>query len=188
MPTNAELVTPERVLFSGEGEFVVLRADGGEIMFLPDHAPFIAAVDISVLRIAPPEGESGEEFRAAVHGGFVRVAGNLVQVLASVAEVAGEIDVPRARRAMEAAEAAIAAGEGEAGSGSGSGASSSAAAASAAAGGPDGESVEEQEQSPVMKALLFPDDPEVALRRAQARLEAAGELESATAASGSGSH
>lgn len=198
MPTHAELVTPERVLFEGEADFVVLRTEGGEIMFLPEHAPFIGAVDISVVRIAPAGSEGmsrsseqdrgdggsssggasgtgtssgGQEFRAAVHGGFVHVADNAVTVLASVAEPADEIDVERARRAREAAASEVAAGGGDDGKAS---QRQVPAAAGPAAGG-EGEEPP-AEQSAAMKALLAPDDPEVALRRAEVRLEAVGEL------------
>lgn len=171
MPTTAELVTPERVLFSGEAEFVVLRTDGGEIMFLPNHAPYIAAVDISLVRIAKPgsdadASETPGEFRAAAHGGFVHVANNKVTILASVAEAASEIDVDRARRALELAEAAVTAGEG-------------AEAEREAAVRPPSEGAEELvELSPTMRTFLSPDDPEVAIRRAQVRLEVAGAIES----------
>ena len=179
MPTRAELVTPERILFSGEAEFVVLRTDGGEIMFLPNHAPFIGAVDISVVRIsetgAEAEGAAGAEasgeFRAAIHGGFVHVADNKVTLLASVAEPAGEIDVERARRALEAAQAAVAAGEGSEGRES-----------EAAAAVPGEEAPDKVVESPTMKAMLSPDDPDVALRRAEARLEAVGVTGAAGAA------
>jgi F-type H+-transporting ATPase subunit epsilon len=191
VPTQAELVTPERVLFSGEADQVVLRTDGGEIMFLPNHAPFVGALDVTVLRIAPAgsvggpgEGDGGHggsgagtgsgagssgEFRAAVHGGFVHVANNKVTVLASVAEAADEIDVDRARRALEAAKAAGGEGAGE----------RRAAAETERAGADLGAQAEahegeQVEQSSAMKAMLYPDDPEVALRRAEVRLEAAG--------------
>lgn len=184
MPTGAELVTPERVLFSGEAEFVVLRTDGGEIMFMPEHAPYIGAVDISLVRIAQPgaatESEPGSsspapsegEFRAAVHGGFVHVAENKVTILASVAERADEIDVDRARRALEQAQAALSSGE-------------AVATEREQPPAPAGEGGQEEavEQSPAMKALLSPDDPEVALRRAEVRLEAAGAGDSLTSAS-----
>lgn len=166
MPTEAELVTPERVLFSGEADFVVLRTDGGEIMFLPEHAPFIGAVDISVLRIAPPGSSADDhsgEFRAAVHGGFVHVANNKVTVLASVAEPAGEIDVDRARRALETAQAA-----------GGEPARERERESQATALPGAEEEHGEGEQPAAMKAMLFPDDPEVAMRRAEVRLEAAG--------------
>jgi F-type H+-transporting ATPase subunit epsilon len=167
VPTEAELVTPERVLYSGEAEFVVLRTDGGEIMFLPEHAPFVGAVDISLLRIAPAGStgdDGGAEFRAAVHGGFVHVAGNRVTVLASVAEPAGEIDVERARRALEAARAAL----------GGERADRDREREAAAAGAGTEEVRHAPEQSAAMTAMLFPDDPEVARRRAEVRLEAAG--------------
>lgn len=170
MPTQATLVTPDRVLFDGEAAFVVMRSDGGEIMFLPEHAPFIGAVDICLLRIAPPgesegsgppsQGEVAGEFRAAVHGGFVHVADNHVTVLASVAEPSDEIDVERARRARDDAQARVAAGEG----------GETQRQQEATRG-------EEVEQSPAMLAMLSPDEPEIRLRRAEARLEAAGVAE-----------
>jgi F0F1-type ATP synthase epsilon subunit len=51
------------------------------------------------------ESGSTRDVIAAVHGGFVKVADNKVTVVAPVAELAGEIDVDRATRALEAAEA-----------------------------------------------------------------------------------
>jgi F-type H+-transporting ATPase subunit epsilon len=178
VPTEVELVTPERVLFSGEAEFVVLRADGGEIMFLPHHADFVGAVDICVVRIAVAEGEGeGGELRAAMAGGFVHVADNKVTVLAGIAELADDIDVARARRALESAESAETADE-------------AAAAVPAAADVPadEGHAAEEVVESPTMLALLHPDLPDVRARRARARLEAAGELEGATTPTVAPSH
>jgi F-type H+-transporting ATPase subunit epsilon len=170
VPTHAELVTPERVLYSGEAEFVVVRAEGGEIMFLPHHADFIAAVDICVVRIALVGEGEGNELRAAMAGGFAHVADNRVTVLASVAELGEEIDVERARRALEEAEEAE--GERPAGGG-GAGASEPAR--------PEGSEAEEAPAGSAMIALLQPDLPEVRARRARARLEAAGALGSSSA-------
>lgn len=184
MPTHAELVTPERILHSGEAEFVVLRADGGEIMFLPNHADYVAAVDICVVRIARVGGEGGEgdasEVRAAMAGGFVHVADNRVTVLASVAELADEIDVDRARRALEAAESAETEGAAPA-----TAASTSAGDAHAAG---DTHEAEETPAGSTMLALLHPDLPEVRARRARARLEAAGVLEGSSGPASAPSH
>ena len=124
--THVELITPERVLFSGEAEAVVLRADGADTTFLANHMDYIGAVDICVLRLegvpatdtpvgGAPAGAAtagGEpaplgEVRAAVHGGFVEVADNKVTIVAGVAELAEEIDVVRAQRALEAAESRL---------------------------------------------------------------------------------
>jgi F-type H+-transporting ATPase subunit epsilon len=138
--TYVELITPERVLFSGEAEAVVMRTDGGDITFLANHMDYIAAVDICVVHLegvrrggplsdgVPPlevglvpgvkargdgtgealrdeQAQLGEVF-AAVHGGFVMVADNKVTIVAGVAELGEEIDVARARGALERAESA----------------------------------------------------------------------------------
>lgn len=101
MPLRVELVSPERILFSGEAEMVILRAGGGDIAFLTGHAPFLGALGIGAVRIQKVGG--GEE-QVAVHGGFVEVKDDRVIILSDVAEVASQIDVERARRAADEAE------------------------------------------------------------------------------------
>jgi F-type H+-transporting ATPase subunit epsilon len=101
VPLQVELVSPERILYSGEADMVVCRTvSGGEIAFLTGHAPFVGAIDIASVRIK--SGEGTEE--AAVHGGFVEVRDDRVTILSDVAELASQIDVERARRAKEASE------------------------------------------------------------------------------------
>ena len=101
MPLQVELVSPERVLFSGEADMVIARSAGGDIAFLPGHAPFVGTLAIHPLRIKKSDG--GEEV-AAVHGGFVEVKDNRVTILSDVAELASQIDVERARQAQSRAE------------------------------------------------------------------------------------
>jgi F-type H+-transporting ATPase subunit epsilon len=99
---QVELVSPERILFSGEADMVICRTVGeGDIAFLTGHAPFLGALAIHSTRIKQPDGT---ELAAAVHGGFVHVRDNTVIILSDVAELASQIDVERARRAKEAAE------------------------------------------------------------------------------------
>ncbi|MEA2826057.1 MAG: F-type H+-transporting ATPase subunit epsilon [Actinomycetota bacterium] len=100
---HVELVSPERILYSGEAEMVICRTvDGGEIAFLAGHAPFLGALGDGLVRIKTSDGEEV----AAVHGGFVEVRDNRVIVLSDVAELADQVDVERARRAKEAASSA----------------------------------------------------------------------------------
>ena len=102
---QVELVTPERVVFSGEATMVITRTlGGGEIAFLPGHAPFLGALDESHTRITLADGS---QLDAAVHGGFVQVSGNKVSILSDIAELAGDIDRGRAMAAMERAEASL---------------------------------------------------------------------------------
>jgi F-type H+-transporting ATPase subunit epsilon len=100
---QVELVSPERILFSGEAEMVVCRTSDGDIAFLNNHAPFIGALGIGVVSIHLT-GNAVE--RAAVHGGFVEVSNNKVTILSDVAELASQIDLRRAEEALARAEAA----------------------------------------------------------------------------------
>ena len=108
MPLQVEVVSPEEVLYSGEGEMVVCRTADGDIAFLPGHAPFIGALGVAKVRVILPG--SGEQ-TIAVHGGFVEVGHDRVIVLSDVAELPDEIDVARAQDAKQRAEAALAANE-----------------------------------------------------------------------------
>jgi len=102
MAMNVELVSPERILYSGDAEMVTCRTvGGGDIAFLAGHAPFLGALEIGKVKVKTTEGE---DLEAAVHGGFVHVRDNQVIILSDVAELAGDIDAERARKAKEAAE------------------------------------------------------------------------------------
>jgi len=101
---RVELVSPERVLFSGEAKQVITRTlDGGEIAFLPGHIAFLGALTECHTRIYLSDGKVQD---VAVHGGFVEVAPDHVTILSDSAELAEAIDVQRARAALERAESA----------------------------------------------------------------------------------
>jgi F-type H+-transporting ATPase subunit epsilon len=101
---RVELVSPERVLFSGEAKQVITRTlDGGEIAFLPGHISFLGALTENHTRIYLSDGKVQD---LAVHGGFVEVAPDHVTILSDSAELAEAIDIKRARAALERAEAA----------------------------------------------------------------------------------
>ena len=110
MAMQVELVSPERILWSGEAEMVIARTlGGGDIAFLPGHAPFVGALGTGVITIRPTGG--GADEKVACHGGFVEVSGgegdSHVTILSDVAELASQVDVERARQAKERAEAAL---------------------------------------------------------------------------------
>lgn len=102
---EVQLVSPERILFSGESTGVVARTiGGGDIAFLPNHAPFIGALDIHPVVI---HQETGPDVVVAVHGGFVEVSENRVTILSDVAELPDQIDANRAQQAKATAEEAL---------------------------------------------------------------------------------
>jgi len=111
MTLHVEVVSPERILWTGEAQMVIARTvGGGDIAFLTGHAPFVGALDIHPVFV---RAEDGTEEVIAVHGGFVEVSNDRVTVLSDVAEVSSQIDVERARAAEQRAEEALRGGEDE---------------------------------------------------------------------------
>jgi F-type H+-transporting ATPase subunit epsilon len=105
MPLHVDLVSPEGSKLSADAEMVIARTiGGGDIAFLPGHAPFLGALDIWTIEIRQTDGK---DRLAAVHGGFVEVRDDHVTILSDVAELDDEIDLERARRAAGAAEAKL---------------------------------------------------------------------------------
>jgi len=99
---TVEVVAVERRIWSGEATFVLARTTIGEIGVLPGHEPTLAQLEeAGVLRI---DGTDGKSVTAAVHGGFLSVTPESVTVLAEFAEVSEEIDVERARAALDRAD------------------------------------------------------------------------------------
>lgn len=107
MALEVELVSPERIAFSGEAKMVICRTTTGDIAFLPGHVPFIGVLATHPVRL---QMEDGSEQVIAVHQGFVEVSPpdadgtTRVTILSDVAELADTIDIDRARAAKERAE------------------------------------------------------------------------------------
>lgn len=96
---TVDIVSPENVLFSGEANMVITRTlEGGEIAFQAGHAPFLGALVENHTKIFLTDGTLQD---VAVHRGFVEVSGNKVSILSDAAELAEDIDVERAREALE---------------------------------------------------------------------------------------
>ncbi|WP_283137274.1 F0F1 ATP synthase subunit epsilon [Rhizohabitans arisaemae] len=99
------VVSPERELWSGEADMVIAKTIDGEIGIMPEHAPVLGIlVEGGVLRV---KGVEGGDLVAAVHGGFISVGNNEVSVLAETAELGSEVDVARARDALQRADASM---------------------------------------------------------------------------------
>ena len=93
MPLEVHVVTPEREIWSGEAAMVIARGVEGEVGILPQHAPLLIRLALGLLRIRM----DGTQEAAVVDGGFLHVTTTegvtRVDVLASSAEMAGQIDL-----------------------------------------------------------------------------------------------
>ena len=76
-----DLVSPERLVFSGEVEHVVVPGSEGEFGVLAFHAPFVSMLRPGILSILGP----GAPQRIVVGGGFAEVAPEGLTVLAELA-------------------------------------------------------------------------------------------------------
>jgi F-type H+-transporting ATPase subunit epsilon len=100
MGLRLDIVTPERELFTGEVDILLVPGVDGQLGILPHHAPLITVLDEGVL--IARRGE--EEITFAIHGGYMQVLPDHAVVLADVGERAEEIDVERAEEARQRAE------------------------------------------------------------------------------------
>jgi F-type H+-transporting ATPase subunit epsilon len=99
---RVEVVSPEKVLFSGDARQVITRTlGGGEIAFLPGHSPFLGALIENHTRVYLTDGTVQD---IAVHLGFVEVGPDHVSILSDAAELAQDIDMARAEEAKRRAE------------------------------------------------------------------------------------
>jgi F-type H+-transporting ATPase subunit epsilon len=96
----AEIVTPEKIVYTNEVEMVVAPTIDGEVGILPLHAPLVGVLQPGEVRVK--FGDTTEWF--AVSGGYIQVHEDKVIVLADDAEIASQIDVERARQAKALAE------------------------------------------------------------------------------------
>ena len=83
-----ELVSPERVLFSGAVDAVVLPASEGDMTVLAGHAPTMTALKTGFLVITDTPGNGR---RVLVRGGFADIGGGGLTVLAERALPAEEL-------------------------------------------------------------------------------------------------
>ncbi len=101
---NIEIVSAERIVYTGEADMVVAPGSEGVLGILPRHAPLLTSLNPGILRIK----QGAEEMAMAVSGGFLQVNNNRVEVLTDAAERAEEIDIARAEEARQRAERALA--------------------------------------------------------------------------------
>ena len=96
-----EVVTPQKEVVSEEAQIVVAPGVVGEFGVLVGHTPFMTALDVGTIRYTDAQGQERSVF---VSGGFAEALPDKVTVLAESAERRREIDVERAKAALERAQ------------------------------------------------------------------------------------
>jgi F-type H+-transporting ATPase subunit epsilon len=101
MLIHVDVITPEKLAFSEEVDFVAAPAIDGEIGILPGHIPLLTRLGAGEVRLK----KNDTVHYIAITGGFLEVQhGSHVSIFAETAEIADEIDEERARLAAERAK------------------------------------------------------------------------------------
>lgn len=102
-----DLVSPERLLFSGDVDQVDVPGAEGDFGVFAGHAPMVTVVRPGILTIF----REGKEEKIVVLGGFAEVGPNGLTVLADVAQTMEELDRKLIADQIKEAEKRIAAME-----------------------------------------------------------------------------
>ena len=99
---SVSIVTPNGEAYSAkEASMVVLGTTSGQLGVMANHVPMVASLKIGPLKVNFPDGR--EEY-LAVSEGFVETHKGEVTIIVQTAELGKDIDVERAKRALQRAE------------------------------------------------------------------------------------
>ncbi len=102
---QVDLVTPEKLYFSGEAGMVTAPGTLGEFGVLPGHAPFLSTLKPGMVTIKPA---AGDETKLFVSGGVAEVNPQGCTVLAEEVRDISSLTPAEAQAELEAARRAAA--------------------------------------------------------------------------------
>jgi len=95
------IVTPEKIFYEGEVTSLIAPGSEGYLGVLTDHAPLITGLVPGKLTV---KDEDNQEVNFAISAGFMEVFKNQVTILADSVEFVKDIDVERAKEALDRAK------------------------------------------------------------------------------------
>lgn len=106
---KVKVISPDRIFFEGEADFLELKTSEGYIGILAGHIPLTAIIAPGIMKIT----KDGETKEASLLEGFIEILPDRVTILAESCEWPDEIDLNRAKEAKIRAERRLADGEGD---------------------------------------------------------------------------
>ena len=101
---HLKIITHEKLVFDEDVDEIYTRGTDGEFGILPNHIPLMSALDIGVTKIV----QNGKYRYFTTMGGVFQFKDNEAVILTQTAEDGKDIDVARAREALENAKAMLA--------------------------------------------------------------------------------
>jgi len=103
MSLHLEIVTPDSVVLDAAVDYIGAPGVSGEFGILPGHVPLLSALSVGALYYK----QGSQTNWAFIAGGFAEVADDKVSILAEAAELSGDIDLERAKAALDRARARL---------------------------------------------------------------------------------
>ena len=100
MTLTLRVLAPDKSVFDGTADEVILPSTTGLLGILPGHISLVTAIDIGVLRVL----NKGKWDSIALMGGFAEVENDDVTVLVNGAELGKDIDTSAAEKQLEKAQ------------------------------------------------------------------------------------
>lgn len=97
---DLEIITPQKAAYKGQVLAVTVPGTLGSFQILFNHAPLISTMEVGIIKIKLSEDKT-EYYSTS--GGTVEVLDNKILILADSLEFAEQIDIERAKRAMQRA-------------------------------------------------------------------------------------
>ncbi|MCG6194116.1 ATP synthase F1 subunit epsilon [Leptospira sp. FAT2] len=97
---NVSVISPEKILYKGEVDSLVVPGSEGFFGILPNHAPLVAVLGIGVLEI-----RKGDKIKVlSIEGGFIEVKENSVSILTDHGALKDDIDLEAEKKALAETE------------------------------------------------------------------------------------
>ncbi|PJZ52741.1 ATP synthase F1 subunit epsilon [Leptospira adleri] len=97
---NVSVISPEKILYKGEVDSLVVPGSEGFFGILPNHAPLVAVLGIGVLEI-----RKGEKTKVlSVEGGFIEVKENSISILTDHGALKEDIDLQAEQKNLSEVE------------------------------------------------------------------------------------
>ena len=107
-PMQVEVVSADRVVWSGRSTNIIAKTVEGEIGILPGHSPMLAVLEPSAVVVF---SDDGTREVVAVEGGFISVSQGRVSILSEYARLATEMSLREAERELDAAQQVLDSGD-----------------------------------------------------------------------------
>ena len=89
---NCQFVRPDKLVYEGLVDHLILVTYSGELGGWPGHAPQICALGDGVVRLHQRSADGGEEIDVVISGGYAEIVNDTVIILADHARLTNDIE------------------------------------------------------------------------------------------------